>query len=425
MATMALVEIVKERVEKSAEEIASLTSQLVQFPTFVPPGIIKDCVAFIESYFAKHGIKTAIHKNVDEKPNLCATIPGKGRGKILWLGHLDVVPEGTREAWKYEPYGGKIEGGRVYGRGSTDMKGSCAAAMVTARLLHEIGDDLNPAVEFWFTADEEIGGGDGARWLAEAGKFQGDICVVGDGGCGEDPAIDVGCKGSMGTTLKAIGTTAHGSQPYLGDNALDKLLSVIPYAKKIGEYKLDLPEEIEPAIQSSIDYMLKNLELTEKQAEGVRRIFYYPSVALTILHGGVKSNVIPDVAEATLDIRLTPGTKIEKVRDRMLQIIEESGVQGIVPNIRVGRGGYYESPNSLFYAQFSRTVEMMTGQRPYMRITTGGTDAVSVKHIAGIPCLGFGSGKPAQAHTPDEHVEISSLVRSAKVYAAFPLIYEK
>ena len=139
---------------------------------------------------------------------------------------MDVVPEGKAENWTYPPYSGRVtEEGLIWGRGSSDMKGACAAAIVAARVLSEVGSPHD--VEFWFTADEEVGGGAGERLLAKEGLLRGDVAIIGDGG-GSTPglvSIGVGNKGGIGTKLVARGRTAHGSRPYLGDNALDKIPS--------------------------------------------------------------------------------------------------------------------------------------------------------------------------------------------------------
>ncbi|MFH1141495.1 MAG: M20/M25/M40 family metallo-hydrolase, partial [Chloroflexota bacterium] len=240
--------------EAASDEVTELCSGLVKFNSAHPTGYTDEVVTYIKKYLDKHGIENEVHATDPKKSNIVARVKGKGK-KVLWVGHIDVVPEGKPENWTYPPYSGTIADGCVWGRGSSDMKGACAAAMVSARILHEMKDVPN-TVEFWFTADEEIGGGAGARWLAESGRFKGDICVIGDGNGGgpEAPSIDLGCKGGAGVKLIARGRTAHGSTPYLGDNAITKLIKGIPWVEKIGEYRLDYPKELKPVIDSSIEF---------------------------------------------------------------------------------------------------------------------------------------------------------------------------
>lgn len=413
--------------EKTGTEVADLCSGLVKLNSAHPQGRTDECVAYIKAYLDKHGIDNEVHTHKPEKPNIVAKIKGSTDRKVLWVGHLDVVPEGKPETWTHPPYSGKItDNGYVWGRGTSDMKGACSAAMVSARILNE-RSSLENTVEFWFTADEEIGGIEGARWLAESGRLKGDVCVIGDGNGGgpELPSIDLGCKGGAGTRLIARGKTAHGSTPYLGDNAIEKLIKVIPWVKKIADYRLELPEELDEPIKSSLDFYMKTQDLdSPEKKEAAKRLFHYPTVACNIISGGVKSNVVPDYAEATFDIRLTPGSKPLKVKQRIEGLVEEASIRGVEAVVRArDTAGYYESPRSPFAYQFSETIEKITGKIPIFKILTGGTDAVSIKHFTGIPCLGYGTSLTGMAHQPDERVTIENLVLGVKIYSAFPLIY--
>ena len=159
-------------IESSTDEIVQLCSKLVQIQTPNPPGNTELCIKFIDEYFKGLNIPTKLYRRKEGKANLMAKVEGESSTKILWLGHIDVVPEGNPEFWKHDPYGGEIEGSFVFGRGSSDMKGSCASAMVAAKILQESGKPPN-TVEFWFTCDEEIGGRDGTQWLALEGLLKG------------------------------------------------------------------------------------------------------------------------------------------------------------------------------------------------------------------------------------------------------------
>lgn len=424
---MSLGEVISKG-ELARNEVAELCSRLVQFNSAHPEGRTDECVAFIKEYLDEHGIANEVHSRNPLKPNIVAKVPGDPKRKILWVGHLDVVPEGKPKSWTHPPYSGKItDDGLIYGRGTSDMKGACAAAMVSARILSGLGEQLPNNVEFWFTADEEIGGGDGARWLAESKRLQGDVCVIGDGNGGglAYPSIDLGCKGGAATRLIARGKTAHGSTPFLGDNAIKKLTKAIPLVEKIGEFRLELPEELEEPIKSSVDFMMKTLTVTDEQAEALKRVYHYPTVACNIISGGVKRNVVPDYAEAEFDIRLTPGSKPIRVKERIEELVKEANIPGVEVSVMAREtAGYYESPDTPFARQLAETLEKITGSKPTFKILTGGTDAISIKHFTGIPCLGYGTSMTGQAHQPDEHNAIENLVLGVKIYSAFPLLYK-
>jgi succinyl-diaminopimelate desuccinylase len=433
---MSIRKVLKES-ELADKEVAELTSGLVQFNSAHPEGRTDECVAYIKEYMDLHGIKNEIHAKEPKKPNLVARLDGESKRTVLWVGHLDVVPEGKPENWTYPPYSGKIRDGKVHGRGSSDMKGSCAAAMVAARILSQLNRALPNTVEFWFTCDEEIGGGVGARWLAETSRFRGDVCVIGDGNGGgrANPSIDLGCKGGAQTRLIAKGKTAHGSQPYLGDNAIEKLIKAIPWVYKIGNYRLDIAPELEKPIRSSVKFYKESQPMTPNQLKAMKRSYFYPTVTCNIIDGGVKINVVPDYAEAEFDIRLTPGTKIAPVRNQIEKLVKEAAIPGVEvapgreshargSGASAQRAGYYESPDSPFAKQLAVTIKRVTGKRPSFKILTGGTDGVSTSKIAGIPSLGYGTSLTGQAHEPDEYITVENLVLGIKVYAAFPLVYK-
>jgi succinyl-diaminopimelate desuccinylase len=426
---MNLDEIIK-LAEVTKNEVAELTSDLVKFNSSHPNGYTDHCVDYIRAYCDEHGIGNQIYANDPKKPNIVAKIDGTNSKKILWVGHLDVVPEGKSENWTYPPYDGVIGDGVVFGRGSSDMKGSCAAALVSARILNEMGSIPN-SVEFWFTSDEEIGGGQGARWLAQSGLFKGDVCIIGDGnGGGPDfPSIDIGCKGSAGVKLIARGQTAHGSTPYLGNNAITRLIRGIPWVERVDDFKLDWPKELEYAVKESIQYYKEmtpgGCEIHEKMENN----FYTPSVTCNIITGGVKINVVPDYAEAQFDIRLTPGSHPFKVVEKIKSLVKKSGIKDLeIVSSRIhgpeDTAGYYELPNSSFAHQFKEVIRKITGKSVNMKILTGGTDGISTSKISGIPSLGYGTSLTGQAHQPDERVTIENLVLGVKIYTAFPLCYK-
>lgn len=414
--------------ENAENEVTELCSRLIQFNSAHPEGRTDECVSFIKAYFDGCGIRTEIHGNNPLKPNIVARIPGTGDRKILWVGHLDVVPEGESDGWTHPPYSGKItDDGFVYGRGSSDMKGACAAAMVAARILSGFKGSLVNNIDFWFTADEEIGGGDGALWLAREKLIQGDLCLIGDGnGGGMDyPCIDLGCKGGARTKLTVRGRTAHGSTPYLGENAIEKLMKVIPWVEKIREYKLDLPEETGTMVNGAAEFYLKSQDLSGDQESAMKHSLNHPTVTCNIIRGGVKINVVPDHAEAEFDIRLTPGSNGLKVKERIEELVREAGVSGVKAEIRTRDvAGYYESPDLPVVRQLHETVQRITGKKPIYKFVMGGTDAIGIKTYTGISCLGYGASMPGQAHQPDERNTIENLVLATKVYAGFPFIYQ-
>jgi succinyl-diaminopimelate desuccinylase len=427
------IEGILSKVEDLSDEVVEVCSQLIQRPSDHPEGRTDGCVEYIKGYFDGLGVESQIYQRDEGKPNIVVRVKGASGRKILWVGHNDVVPVGAPEGWKHPPFSGKVEDGKVYGRGASDMKGSNASAMIAARVLSEVGCPHD--VDFWFTADEEVGGGAGARWLADEKIFEGEVAIIGDAsGC--DPGlvnVGVGHKGGIGSRLVAEGRTAHGSTPYLGDNAIDKLLKVIPYVKRLSEFRLDIPDDLEPILESTTEYMLKDESLDEEQRKAVERLFYYPSgPSLNIFNGGFKGNVVPDSAQCRFDIRLTPGVDAVKVKERLEALVAEADVPGVTLIARVSpRVGYYERADEPSVVSLVEAVERVTGERPPLTLMPWGTDAMSIKrnirteeHPEGIPNLLFGPMLRDQLHQSNEYVTTRNLVTAAKVYSLFPFYYK-
>lgn len=414
------------RVERLRSELISVTSNLIRFQTISPPSNTAECAEYVKSYFEGAGLEVSLHAREKGKVNVHARLSG-GRGKrIVWLGHLDVVPAGMQEKWIHDPFSGVLEGDKVYGRGSSDMKGSCAAAMIAAKVLSDVESESRATVDFWFTCDEEVGSPNGTRWLISKGLIRGDVCLIGDSLSREparEPYVDVGCRGYIRLRLKAFGRTAHGSMPFYGDNAIDKLLRAIERVREIGNYKLSLPAELSEPIRLSIEYLLSRGELTESQKNMIERAFDYPTVSLTMISGGIKVNVIPDYAEASFDIRVSPGTSPEALTERIQNLLDDYRAMGVEAEIIGLEGGYYERWDSEFALGLRRAVEIVTGIQPKPKILLGATDAVPVKRALGIPCLGFGAGIEELAHAPNEYVTVDGLLSAAKVYAILPLLF--
>lgn len=417
-----VITTVLQEVELHKDEVTTLCSELVKIPSVNPPGMTRDVVDYIQSYFDDVGLPCEVLEREDGKSNLCIRLQGDKNGKILWLGHLDVVPAGDRSLWRADPFGGDLIGDRVYGRGASDMKGACASAMVAAKILSRMTPDHHCTVEFWFTCDEETGAENGVKWLSETGRLRGDVCLIGDSSSDlpHHPTIDVGCKGYLHTALRASGVTAHGSQPYLGENAIDKLITAADSAKRVEELRLDVPAPLEPVIRSTLDDLKSAQHLRLDQLEKLERIFHYPTASLNMIAGGVKINVVPDRAEAELDVRVTPGVDLDAVKNRLVALVKNSGVEVAFTR---SQGGYYEDPNSPAMTEFIKAVEIATKTPPTLKLLTGGTDAVHVKANVDISCLGFGVGVQGMAHVSNEYTTVENLVSGTKVYAVFPLMY--
>ena len=222
-------------VEGKRDAVAALTADLVRIPSVNPAGAeYAACAALVGDRLAAagFGVETIRAKGAlaDSEAwpriNVIARREGSGPGPCVHFNsHYDVVPPG--EGWTEDPYGGAIKQGRVYGRGTCDMKGGLASSMIAAEALAELGG-WPGALEVSGVADEETGGFGGAAWLAQNGYFNPDrqhhVIIPEPFSPGR---ICIGHRGVWWGEITVHGHIAHGSMPFLGDCAVRHMAAVI------------------------------------------------------------------------------------------------------------------------------------------------------------------------------------------------------
>ncbi|MCB1154980.1 M20/M25/M40 family metallo-hydrolase, partial [bacterium] len=214
------------RVEDRAGDLVDLTRDLIRIPTINPPGdAYTPCAEFVGRRLAARGFQVRYVRaegsigDSDRYPrtNVVARIEGRGPGPCVHFNsHIDVVAAGA--GWTVDPFGGEVRDGKVYGRGSCDMKGGLAASIVAVEAILDSGLPWNGALEISGTVDEESGGYGGVGYLAGQGFFSRprvDHVII-----PEPLNVDRVCIGHRGVwwaEIETKGRIAHGSMPFLGD----------------------------------------------------------------------------------------------------------------------------------------------------------------------------------------------------------------
>lgn len=399
-----------EYIRTTADALESLTLDLLRHDTANPPGSTRTLVGFIESYLADLDLETERVAVDPAKPNLVATLPGSGDGRLLLNGHLDTVPfdEGV---WSVDPLGERVDD-RIYGRGATDMKGAVAAMLQAIRGFVET--DTTPPIDLILAlvSDEETGGEAGLPALIDQG-ITADGCVIGETTCeGDRHSVTVADRGSIWLTMEAEGAGAHGSRPMLGENAIDRLYEgITELRERFGRRPLEIDASVKPIIEESVDYYEPILG-----REATRELFDYPSINLGTIQGGTAINAVPEHAAAEIDIRLSPGvhtpTVIEEIRacaDRC------EGVSITDLSWSIGTSEPIDGP---LVTAVAETAEAVVGDRIYRRSATGGGDAKTFRN-AGIPTVEFALGTET-AHATDEYTTIEALRANAEIYSRLP-----
>jgi acetylornithine deacetylase/succinyl-diaminopimelate desuccinylase-like protein len=284
----------------------------VRVDTSNPPGDVGKAADFLAGVLTREGIEVKRYESAPGRSILLARLKGDGSGgkAILLESHMDVVPT-DRARWTQDPFGAQISDGKMWGRGTIDMKGIGTSYLYAFIMLHRMKVPLTRDVLLMFVPDEEIGGAMGAEWMRK--NHYADLdpeYVIDEGGFGSRDmftagtlvfGISVAEKKLMWLRLRAEGVAGHGSQPH-DQNPNDHLMRALSrlFAEPIAAAPFPVVETMKQRIGGPLAINKFNNAIQQS------------TISLTSLRSGVgdppKANVIPSVAEATIDCRVLPGT---------------------------------------------------------------------------------------------------------------------
>lgn len=307
-------------------EAVDILQRYLRIDTRNPPGNEAEAARFLGALLAAEGVHCAYLEPAPGREILVARLPGDGSARPLMLAnHTDVVPV-EEEHWSHSPFAGEVVDGRIYGRGAVDMKGCAVMQLLAVLLARRQGLSLRRDIVFCALPDEEVGSDFGMAWLCEHHpelvdvEFELNEGAVGQpGGPDGEPAlfaVAVAEKEMCELRLEARGRSGHASQPHENNAALhliralgrladwERGLTFTPpareYVERLAEAGLLPPLAREEALRIAV------------AADPERLALFTTTLNVTLLSAGVKSNVIPARAEATLDCRLLPGTTPEE-----------------------------------------------------------------------------------------------------------------
>lgn len=407
-----------QRIDRRRDELVDLARDLVRVPTVNPPGdAYGACAELIGRRLAARGFRveypraTGAPGDSDRHPrvNVVARLEGRGPGRCVHFnGHIDVVEAGR--GWTVDPFAGLVRYGRLYGRGSSDMKGGLAAAIVAVETLLDDGLPWSGALEISGTADEESGGFGGVAWLAERGYFSAprvDHVII-----PEPLNVDRVCLGHRGVWWAEIemrGRVAHGSMPFLGVSAIRGMAAFLAAVEAELYPKLDarrtrMPVEPDGARASTLNFNSLHGGLDEA-------------------YQGLPSPLVAESCRLVLDRRFLIEETLGNVKREIVDILdrvtaERPGLAWSSRDIMTFHPTMTE-PNAPVVRALDAAIGRVLGTTPAHIASPGTYDQ---KHIARIghlrDCVAYGPGLLELAHQPDEFIVIDDMVAAAKVMAA-------
>ena len=432
------------------EEVTALLSDLIRINTTNPPGNETEAAKYIAKTLESEGFKCEILESAPGRGNIITRLKGTGeKPSLLLLSHLDVVAANPKE-WSVDPFSGVVKDGFVWGRGAMDMKSMIAIEVMVMKLLKRNNVKLKGDLIFAATADEEKGGEAGAGWLVRnhPEKVRASY-VINEGGGQAIPmngknvfTIQTAEKGILWFKVKAKGTPGHGSVPSAADNAIMRMSKVI---ETLGSYRAEirmvptlkqfltvlarennwLSEVLHPLLQNPAlgDAALDQIALRDRgMAEEIRSMLRM-TIAPTIVHGGVKENIIPSECEAVFDCRILPGQSIEDAMNRVKELLIDVGLEKLEFDV-IQANEPSESPmdTPLYKVIVDVLNEFEPGCVVVPLLLTGGTDSRYFRRLGAI-CYGFHplrSDLPygeiiKMIHGVDERISVKNLVFGTSV----------
>lgn len=368
-----------------ADAVVERTRALVAVDTQNPPGRERDALDACRAMLEPLGASFEEFEPEPGRASLLATVGTGNRPVLIVNGHLDVVPV-HRPGWTRDPFAGELDGGRLYGRGTADMKGGIAAAVEALAALGRAGREPACDLAFHLVADEERGGAFGTAALVAAGKVRGAACLV------PEPtgmALCVAERGLFTADLTVHGRPAHGSQPRDGVSAVELAAKVV-------------------LALHAADFGGPDHELLGR-----------PTCNIGMIQGGTGHNTVAERCTMVVDRRLLPGDTAASAEAGIRALVDRIGDPDLRYDIEpdvYGEASELDRSHPFVGAVQAATTAVLGAPAPVvgMRFTT---DARFVRNQAGIPTVVCGPGEIGQAHTNDEWVEVERLVDAAAVFA--------
>lgn len=403
------------------DDLIALTQDLIRIPTLNPPGQDYRLICeYLDRRLKGHGFQTELVRaygtpgDSEKYPrwNIVAHREGAQKGECVHFNsHTDVVEVGA--GWTFDPFGAEVSDGKIYGRGTCDMKGGLATSIIAAEAFIEVHPDFSGAIEISGTADEESGGYGGVAYLAEQGYFDPKRVqhVLIPEPLNKD-RICLGHRGGWWAEIETKGEIAHGSMPFLGDCAV----------RHMGAVLAEFEDKLFPAMAARWTDM-------PVVPEGARQ----STMNINSIHGGQReqdddftglpAHCVPDSCRIVIDRRFLVEEPLDQVRSEVTQLLE---------GLRASRADFdYELTelNAVLPSMTDRdapvvqtvtkAIEDVMGVTPQYVASPGTYDQKHIDRIGKLKnCIAYGPGILELAHKPDEYIGIDDMVESAQVMGA-------
>lgn len=380
-------------IEVDAQGVVEFTQALVRIPSTNDPARGRSeqpAADLVAAKMREWGWEPVMYEAAPGRPNVVAVVEGGGGDgpTLMFEGHTDVVTEGDLSEWTVDPFGGEIRDGKLWGRGSADMKSGLAATLYATRAL-QLAGPFPGRIKVCALADEE-GLMIGAHHFVDQGLAADvDGAIVAEPEAGEICAV---AKGALRLRVDLTGKMAHGAMPQHGRN----------------------PVQAVGALLTGLRELQAELQKRFPAHEHLGEVYVTP----TVVRAGSEEqvNVIPATASVFIDIRTIPGVDHQDIAARVAALAARDGITADVTTL-VDRPPVDVPVTDPVVAALAAAHRDVTGEEPVYGGVPGSTDGTVLTHWGGVPSVVYGPGGKWIAHQADEYVEVDEIVRCTRVFA--------
>jgi succinyl-diaminopimelate desuccinylase len=378
--------------------VSRICSDLVAIRSENPPGTTEDAIEYIRNFLSAIGVPSEVCGDGDGLANL---VINKRGTRLFFCGHVDVVPA-LPDGWTHPPFSGILDEAFVWGRGSTDMKGGCAAILAACQTLADAGKEIPASLAF--VCDEETGGENGIRYLLAHRKISPCDCIIAEPTPTRHP--NIGQKGLLRLGLEFTGQPAHGSlYPAVGVSAIMEVMQFLEYVKTLHTREYPVDEHLKTILLQSSGVLTQEFGI-HGISDILTRLTFNPGT----ISGGEKSNVVAQHCDLELEFRIPWGCPIAEL------------IADITAHVRNGKIVAQEShepsitsPESPLVSTTCKAISEVYGGSVFPIVQWAASDA---RHLRknGFNVIEYGPGELTLLHAVDERVRIDALEKAADVY---------
>ena len=386
-----------------ANYLMDLLKKIISFKTVAPPGSnYEEIVDWLDPIFQEMGFSTqkmvmpeevfesrcSDRRLVGDRYNLRADLSVGAAKTLVIYAHLDVVP--AEGLWDTDPFQAMAKNGRVYGRGVSDCKGSIAALIAALDALLKTGQ-LKYNLSVLLTTDEEVGGYSGLCYLTDLGLVKGDMMLCMDGFSDD---VVIGSNGIIHWDLAVHGKSVHSGSSFLGTNAVEKSIPV-----------MNALMDLKKTVQSRRSLLPASSAL---EAMGKKNLM--PILNITVINGGIKENIVPDICNLRGDRRVIPEESMDEAMAEIERTLKPLDVDFDL-KFSPGYPPMSVNPDHPWVWEVRKAVERGMGFLPRLSGAQGSLDQAYATEKTGIATCVFGVGRQLESniHGLNENIRVSDL----------------